>query len=220
MAAVRLDEERIWKVPNWVYRGVMEEILAYLNPEGELANNIKESMDSNNQFSSFVGLSLESIREFHEASQRGLEAVLSKGSPGFAQPKFFQAFVNQFRDLQRLRCITRIAEFIRPSRLRSSSTFKSVEPRSRNTSRTSRRDMTVEFAWNVTRPVHLTPPTPPLRSGGEARRRSFAYFRALAAATCSFATATTLSGVKPNFFCSSLSGAEAPKVCIPIVAPL
>ena len=31
--------------------------------------------------------------------------------------------------------------------------------------------------------------------------------------------ATIASGVKPNFFCRSFRGAEAPKVCIPIIAP-
>src|SRR4051812_37617279 len=33
-------------------------------------------------------------------------------------------------------------------------------------------------------------------------------------ASCSLAAATIFSGVKPNFFCSSLSGADAPKVCM------
>src|SRR5215471_9367251 len=33
------------------------------------------------------------------------------------------------------------------------------------------------------------------------------------------AAAMTASEVKPNFFCNSLSGAEAPKVFIPIVMP-
>ena len=37
------------------------------------------------------------------------------------------------------------------------------------------------------------------------------------ASNCCFAAATTLSAVKPNFFWSSLSGAEAPKVLIPMV---
>src|ERR1700731_4288799 len=36
---------------------------------------------------------------------------------------------------------------------------------------------------------------------------------------CSLAAATTPSGSKPNFLCSSLSGAEAPKVFIPITWP-
>ena len=39
------------------------------------------------------------------------------------------------------------------------------------------------------------------------------------AAKSSFATATTRSGSKPNFFCNSLSGAEAPKVCMPTTRP-
>jgi hypothetical protein len=37
--------------------------------------------------------------------------------------------------------------------------------------------------------------------------------------TCCLATATRWSGVKPNFFCSALSGAEAPNVRIPMMAP-
>src|SRR2546427_10676637 len=36
---------------------------------------------------------------------------------------------------------------------------------------------------------------------------------------CSFAAATTRSGSKPNFLWSSLRGAEAPKVFIPITWP-
>src|SRR5262249_23139009 len=39
-------------------------------------------------------------------------------------------------------------------------------------------------------------------------------------ATSVRATSTTCSTVNPNFFCSSLSGAEAPKEPIPIMAPV
>ncbi len=35
----------------------------------------------------------------------------------------------------------------------------------------------------------------------------------------SLATVVTCSGSNPNLFCSSLSGAEAPKVCIPMTRP-
>src|SRR4029078_9976932 len=38
--------------------------------------------------------------------------------------------------------------------------------------------------------------------------------------TCSFAASTMRSGVKPNFVCSSLSGAEAPNVFMPMRCPL
>jgi hypothetical protein len=38
-------------------------------------------------------------------------------------------------------------------------------------------------------------------------------------ATCSFAAATILSALKPNFFSSSLSGADAPNVFMPITRP-
>src|SRR5437588_7381892 len=38
--------------------------------------------------------------------------------------------------------------------------------------------------------------------------------------TCSLAAATTCSGVKPNFFCKSLSGAEAPKDRMPMLCPV
>src|SRR5450755_201042 len=41
----------------------------------------------------------------------------------------------------------------------------------------------------------------------------------LALAITSLAAATIASGSKPNFFCSSLSGAEAPKVRMPIMRP-
>src|SRR5262249_20676933 len=34
------------------------------------------------------------------------------------------------------------------------------------------------------------------------------------------AAATTASGVNPNFFCSSLRGAEAPKVFMPMISPV
>src|SRR5262249_1874866 len=43
---------------------------------------------------------------------------------------------------------------------------------------------------------------------------------ACAKAICCFATATTFSGVKPNFFSRSFNGAEEPNVCMPILAPL
>src|SRR6516162_7700856 len=36
---------------------------------------------------------------------------------------------------------------------------------------------------------------------------------------CSLAAATTCSGLNPNFLCSSLSGAEAPNVFMPIMRP-
>src|SRR6185312_5029796 len=39
-------------------------------------------------------------------------------------------------------------------------------------------------------------------------------------ASCDFAASTTFSGVKPNFFRSSLNGADAPNVCMPILAPV
>ena len=39
----------------------------------------------------------------------------------------------------------------------------------------------------------------------------------LAFAICCFAAAMTFSGVKPNFFCSSFSGAEAPNVSMPML---
>ena len=39
-------------------------------------------------------------------------------------------------------------------------------------------------------------------------------------ASCFLAAATTASTEKPNFFCSSLSGAEAPNVVMPIASPL
>src|SRR5579863_9965668 len=38
--------------------------------------------------------------------------------------------------------------------------------------------------------------------------------------SCSFAAATNLSGSKPNFLCSSLRGAEAPNVFIPMTRPV
>src|SRR5262249_243476 len=34
-----------------------------------------------------------------------------------------------------------------------------------------------------------------------------------------FAAATTASAPKPNFFCSSLSGADAPNVAMPMILP-
>ena len=37
--------------------------------------------------------------------------------------------------------------------------------------------------------------------------------------SCCLAAAATFSGSKPNFFCSSLSGADAPKVFIPRIRP-
>src|SRR5215467_6576947 len=37
--------------------------------------------------------------------------------------------------------------------------------------------------------------------------------------SCCLAAETTWSGSKPNFFCSSLSGAEAPKVFMPMTRP-
>ena len=40
-----------------------------------------------------------------------------------------------------------------------------------------------------------------------------------ARSSTSRAVSTTFSGVKPNLVSTSLSGAEEPKVCIPIVAP-
>ena len=39
----------------------------------------------------------------------------------------------------------------------------------------------------------------------------------LAFAICCFAAAMTFSEVKPNFFCSSFSGAEAPNVSMPML---
>src|SRR5487761_82026 len=36
----------------------------------------------------------------------------------------------------------------------------------------------------------------------------------------SLAVATTRSGMKPNFFCNSFRGADAPKVCIPMERPV
>ena len=36
----------------------------------------------------------------------------------------------------------------------------------------------------------------------------------------SLAVATTRSGSKPNLLCSALSGADAPKVCMPITLPV
>ena len=41
-----------------------------------------------------------------------------------------------------------------------------------------------------------------------------------ARASCSRAAASTFSVVKPNFFSKSLIGAEAPKECMPMRAPL
>src|ERR1700736_2996018 len=41
----------------------------------------------------------------------------------------------------------------------------------------------------------------------------------LALAISSLAAAITASGVNPNFFCNSLRGADAPKVCMPIRRP-
>src|SRR5690348_11026913 len=41
-----------------------------------------------------------------------------------------------------------------------------------------------------------------------------------AGASWARAASTTWSTVKPNFFCSSLSGADAPKLTIPILAPV
>ena len=38
--------------------------------------------------------------------------------------------------------------------------------------------------------------------------------------SCSLAAATTCSGVNPNFFCNSFSGADDPKVFMPNAFPL
>src|SRR5260370_37294455 len=46
---------------------------------------------------------------------------------------------------------------------------------------------------------------------------SHSLYRAFAIS--SLAAAMTTSGVNPNFFCNALSGADAPKVCIPILRP-
>ena len=47
------------------------------------------------------------------------------------------------------------------------------------------------------------------------KRHCAAYFLC----NSSFDTSTTQSGSKPNFFCNSLSGADAPNVFIPITRP-
>jgi hypothetical protein len=39
-------------------------------------------------------------------------------------------------------------------------------------------------------------------------------------ANCSLAAPTIWSGSKPNFFCNSLRGADAPNVCMPIMRPV
>ena len=48
---------------------------------------------------------------------------------------------------------------------------------------------------------------------------SVAYYYFRARANWFLAAATTCSGVKPNFFCSSFSGADAPNVFMPSVCP-
>src|SRR5262249_8942328 len=57
----------------------------------------------------------------------------------------------------------------------------------------------------------------PPRGGGPERRDGGADGQRRASVVR--AAATTASGVNPNFFCSSLSGAEAPKVFMPMISP-
>src|SRR5580692_10096213 len=49
------------------------------------------------------------------------------------------------------------------------------------------------------------------------RNQQPATYRPTALMISSLAAATTSSGVNPNFFCSSFSGADAPNVCIPML---
>src|SRR6516165_3323177 len=60
--------------------------------------------------------------------------------------------------------------------------------------------------------------SPEDRPPGENKPRSSLHF--LCAASCAFAAATTDSTVNPNFFCNSLSGADAPNVFIPTTVPV
>ena len=59
----------------------------------------------------------------------------------------------------------------------------------------------------------------PLRPRGEPGGARHGQRPVAARATCARAAAATASGVKPNFFWSSLSGAEAPNVSMPIRVP-
>ena len=57
-------------------------------------------------------------------------------------------------------------------------------------------------------------PSRPCKESFEAKELSIAY---CASAIWRFAAATMFSGVKPNFFCNSLIGAEAPNVSMPML---
>src|SRR5262249_40592793 len=67
--------------------------------------------------------------------------------------------------------------------------------------------------------------SPPTCAGDTKRREALERARrgggahAVARLSCFFAAATTASAVKPNFFSSSLSGADAPKPVMPTTAP-
>lgn len=102
MAAIKITAESSWKVANWVYQGVMDEVLHGLAPDTDLAHAIKETIDSNVLFFSYFGLSTDARTFFQEALEQGLANALSKGTTGFAQPEHYAAFIEQFRELIRL----------------------------------------------------------------------------------------------------------------------
>lgn len=99
MAAIKVNANSSWKVANWVFVGVMEEVLSALPPESELFHEIQQTIASNVLYFSYLGLSTEAQNAFRDASVEGLANALSRGALGFAQPQEYPTFMEHFRDL-------------------------------------------------------------------------------------------------------------------------
>ena len=57
------------------------------------------------------------------------------------------------------------------------------------------------------------------RVGTHAKKNGIVLGKQLIEVPIHHGAATIFSGVKPNFSCKALSGAEAPKVCMPMICP-
>ncbi len=102
MAVIEITSNCKWKVANWVYQAVMDEVLPSLPADSDLAKEIKETVDSNILSLSFSDLPLNALQTFHAALRQGFEDSMSKGESAFSQPEFFPSFIEQFKDLVRM----------------------------------------------------------------------------------------------------------------------
>jgi hypothetical protein len=103
---IEIAHDRIWHAANWVYRGIIGEVVIALRlkpGQQELIATLTETIDSNLLLLSCeTEMTNQMFLAFREALHSVLGETLKRGSSAFAEPQSFDPYVSHLKELIRL----------------------------------------------------------------------------------------------------------------------